>query len=178
MGGKRKLMPQGLRFNVLRRDEFRCTYCGRESPEVVLHVDHVKAAALGGTDDMGNLTTSCSECNQGKGVKDVDVSPRERGSLDGLIGMYGHSLDADGKIHWQFKVIRSVGNDAYAVQLFSWICGAPTDVKIIDTEVLRSSTCRLYGTRQAWMAAADLATDWVERRAHLPDLLPIARSAA
>jgi 5-methylcytosine-specific restriction endonuclease McrA len=32
---------KSLRFEVLRRDGFACTYCGRKPPDVELHIDHV-----------------------------------------------------------------------------------------------------------------------------------------
>jgi hypothetical protein len=38
-----------LRLQVLRRDGFRCTYCGRAPPEVVLHGRGGRAATLPGT---------------------------------------------------------------------------------------------------------------------------------
>lgn len=56
-----------VRFEVLKRDDFTCRYCGRRSPEVVLQVDHVVPQCQGGTDDPMNLVTSCWECNSGKG---------------------------------------------------------------------------------------------------------------
>lgn len=55
-----------LRFEVLRRDQFSCRYCGRRAPEVALEVDHVQPKVLGGSDDPSNLVTSCSDCNRGK----------------------------------------------------------------------------------------------------------------
>jgi hypothetical protein len=62
-------MPLSIRtrFEVFKRDEFRCRYCGRRSPEVVLEVDHIVPTCEGGTDDEMNLVTSCWECNRGKG---------------------------------------------------------------------------------------------------------------
>ena len=54
------------RFEVFKRDEFTCRYCGRRSPEVVLEVDHIVPVCQGGTDDPMNLATSCWECNSGK----------------------------------------------------------------------------------------------------------------
>lgn len=54
------------RFDVFKRDEFTCGYCGRKSPDVVLEVDHIVPVALGGRDDEINLLTSCWECNRGK----------------------------------------------------------------------------------------------------------------
>lgn len=55
-----------IRFLVFRRDGYRCTYCGRRAPEVELHVDHYRAVATGGTDDIDNLRTACADCNLGK----------------------------------------------------------------------------------------------------------------
>jgi len=56
-----------LRFEVFKRDNFTCRYCGRKTPEVILEVDHVIPVSKGGTDDFENLVTSCFECNRGKG---------------------------------------------------------------------------------------------------------------
>lgn len=55
-----------LRFEILRRDNHTCYYCGRKPPEVELTIDHVLPQALGGTDDATNLVTCCKECNSGK----------------------------------------------------------------------------------------------------------------
>lgn len=55
-----------LRFEIFKRDDFTCRYCGRRSPEVVLEVDHIIPVADGGIDDPINLATSCWECNSGK----------------------------------------------------------------------------------------------------------------
>lgn len=54
------------RFEVLRRDEFTCRYCGSAAPDVKLAVDHVVPVALGGSDDVTNLATACVDCNSGK----------------------------------------------------------------------------------------------------------------
>jgi hypothetical protein len=56
-----------VRFEVFKRDNFTCRYCGRRSPDVLLEVDHIIPRAAGGTDDLENLTTSCWDCNHGKG---------------------------------------------------------------------------------------------------------------
>lgn len=54
------------RFEVFKRDDFTCRYCGKKSPEVVLEVDHIVPRAEGGSDDEMNLATSCWDCNHGK----------------------------------------------------------------------------------------------------------------
>jgi len=54
------------RFEVFKRDDFTCRYCGKKSPEVILEVDHIVPVAEGGSDDAINLATSCWACNSGK----------------------------------------------------------------------------------------------------------------
>lgn len=54
------------RFEVLKRDNHTCRYCGGKAPDVVLTVDHVIPVALGGTDDPSNLVAACKDCNAGK----------------------------------------------------------------------------------------------------------------
>lgn len=73
------MIPPKLRFLIIRRDSGRCLVCGRNGEEVPLHVDHVFAKSLGGTDDPANLATLCRDCNLGKGVEQIDHGPlRER----------------------------------------------------------------------------------------------------
>lgn len=55
-----------LRFEVLRRDNHTCRYCGRGAPEAKLTIDHVIPEALGGQDVAENLVTACEDCNSGK----------------------------------------------------------------------------------------------------------------
>lgn len=63
-------LPRWLRFEILKRDGFRCTYCGAGRTQgAVLQVDHVKPKAAGGSDDPSNLTTACDDCNAGKAAR-------------------------------------------------------------------------------------------------------------
>jgi len=55
-----------LRWQVLKRDNFTCQYCGQQAPNVKLEVDHVLAVEDGGDDNPENLVTSCFACNRGK----------------------------------------------------------------------------------------------------------------
>lgn len=55
-----------LRFEVLRRDNHTCQYCGEKAPDVTLHVDHVVPVSLGGSDKPDNLVAACKDCNLGK----------------------------------------------------------------------------------------------------------------
>jgi hypothetical protein len=68
---RRIAIPKWLRFYILWRDNFRCQYCGRGAPDVVLHVDHKISVYDGGTNDPDNLFTACVECNAGKATRSV-----------------------------------------------------------------------------------------------------------
>lgn len=51
------------RFEVLKRDNFRCQYCWRNGKDVTLEVDHIKPKSKWWTDEFDNLITCCRECN-------------------------------------------------------------------------------------------------------------------
>lgn len=56
-----------LRFEVLRRDNHACRYCGAKAPFVELQIDHVIPRTRGGGDEAWNLTAACIDCNISKG---------------------------------------------------------------------------------------------------------------
>ena len=62
-----------LRYEVLRRDNHTCRYCGASAPDVKLTVDHVVPQALGGSDEPANLVTACDPCNSGKTSMPADA---------------------------------------------------------------------------------------------------------
>jgi hypothetical protein len=65
-------VSKSMRYDVLKRDRFKCKACGRSPathPKLTLHVDHVKPRAKKGPSLISNLQTLCSECNLGKGAK-------------------------------------------------------------------------------------------------------------
>jgi hypothetical protein len=62
-----------LRFEILRRDNHACRYCGATAPEAKLTVDHVIPVALGGGDIPENLVTACWDCNSGKSSVPADA---------------------------------------------------------------------------------------------------------
>lgn len=83
----RKAIGKKLRFEIFKRDSFKCQYCGRSSPDVILQVDHINPVKRGGKNDILNLITSCSDCNSGKGARCLDensVLERQRKQLEEL----------------------------------------------------------------------------------------------
>lgn len=59
------------RRNILRRDGYKCAYCGRG--DLPLTVDHIIPKARGGDDNWENLISACTKCNNKKG----DRTPEE-----------------------------------------------------------------------------------------------------
>lgn len=64
----RRANPAGAsrRDTILRRDAFRCVYCGEVFPPEELTVDHVQPQMRGGDTSGGNLVTACRACNTAK----------------------------------------------------------------------------------------------------------------
>lgn len=55
-----------LRFEVFKRDNFTCQYCGKTPPEITLEIDHINPKSKKGKDDINNLIAACFDCNRGK----------------------------------------------------------------------------------------------------------------
>lgn len=88
--GKRK------RFAILKRDGFRCRYCGAFPTVGALRVDHIHPRAEGGGDEPENLITSCFDCNAGKAdvLLEQDVKASDDDAAD-WIGNALHSARVD-----------------------------------------------------------------------------------
>lgn len=72
------------RYEVLRRDNHTCRYCGGTAPDVVLTVDHVMPVSLGGSDKPDNLVAACKDCNAGKAASNPDAPLLENVRDDAL----------------------------------------------------------------------------------------------
>ena len=68
---KREPLSKRIRFEVFKRDNFTCQYCGAKAPDVILEVDHIKPVKEDGTNEIMNLITSCFDCNRGKSSKKI-----------------------------------------------------------------------------------------------------------
>jgi hypothetical protein len=67
---ERAKMTDSLRYDILKRDNFRCQICGSSAQDgVKLHVDHIVPVAKGGQTIRSNLRTLCDRCNMGKSDK-------------------------------------------------------------------------------------------------------------
>ena len=67
---ERMKLTAGLRWLILKRDNYRCVLCGKGSEDnVKLEVDHIIPVSEWGRTEESNLRTLCRECNRGKGSK-------------------------------------------------------------------------------------------------------------
>lgn len=72
------------RYEVLRRDNHTCRYCGGTAPDAILTVDHVVPVSLGGSDAPDNLVAACQDCNYGKASSNPDAPLVENVGDDAL----------------------------------------------------------------------------------------------
>ncbi len=64
-----RYIPASVRVSVLTRDNYKCRFCGRNSTQVQLEIDHIKPFSQGGSHEINNLQTLCIDCNRGKGSR-------------------------------------------------------------------------------------------------------------
>lgn len=64
---QRTRIPRGMRHEVFKRDNYTCVECGAKKEDgATLHIDHIIPVSKGGTDELDNLQTLCSDCNLNK----------------------------------------------------------------------------------------------------------------
>ena len=67
---QRLLLTPKKRYEILKRDNFKCQICGRTQADgVKLEVDHIIPISKGGKTIDENLRTLCHDCNIGKSDK-------------------------------------------------------------------------------------------------------------
>jgi len=55
-----KSIDENIRDTVLRRDDFKCRWCGREAE----NIHHMKFRSQGGSDNPINLVALCFDCHR------------------------------------------------------------------------------------------------------------------
>ena len=67
---ERAKMSESLRYDILKRDNYKCQICGASAKDgAKLQVDHIIPVSKGGKTEPNNLQTLCSRCNVGKSNK-------------------------------------------------------------------------------------------------------------
>jgi 5-methylcytosine-specific restriction endonuclease McrA len=68
----REAISKSRRFDIMKRDDFRCQLCGATQEQgAMLHVDHKVPLPKGGSNEDSNLWTLCDFCNLGKSDKTI-----------------------------------------------------------------------------------------------------------
>ena len=64
---KRQPIKASLRFEILKRDDYRCQMCGVTAKDgATLEIDHIHPVSKGGSNEPDNLQVLCRDCNAGK----------------------------------------------------------------------------------------------------------------
>lgn len=66
---ERSKLTKSLRYDVLKKYNFKCATCGVNASKSELVIDHIQPIVLGGRTEITNLQALCVDCNQGKGAK-------------------------------------------------------------------------------------------------------------
>lgn len=66
----RKGISLKLRYEIFKRDGFKCVLCGATAQDDLLMIDHIKPVVKGGLNECENLRTLCRQCNLGKMISE------------------------------------------------------------------------------------------------------------
>lgn len=111
-------MKESLRKKVLKRDNYRCVYCGSTEN---LQVDHKIPRKYGGNDHFENLVTACQVCNIRKSAKLEDNLKEQVISISEW--KKGHFFETEQKTKVEYIVRDSSENLEYLKPLVKQLQG-------------------------------------------------------
>lgn len=123
-----------VRIRALKRDKYKCTYCGISGNEAELEVDHIVPKSKGGSHHISNLTTACRKCNQKKSNRPMHPTTEHCEPI-GLVGLYAMLFDDEGYMKYN-GYIAGIFERFALFQYFSALTGSPTQIEAIPIEVL------------------------------------------
>lgn len=104
---ERQAISKKMRFEVFRRDSFTCQYCGKQSPDVVLHVDHIKPVSKGGKNTLLNLITSCIDCNLGKSDRELSDDSAVKKQQKHLSDLAERKAQIEMMVEWRESLLEA-----------------------------------------------------------------------
>jgi len=109
-----------------------CEDCGTDGRLQVHHPTYDKSRMPWEYDDLKALCPSCHRKADWKRIagNGHSITPAQ----DALVGKYFHSLNDEGKVQWQGRVIGPTSHGCYLVQLFSWLGGDPSNCCLVPFE--------------------------------------------
>lgn len=78
-GKKRKSLTKADKDKILKRQKYKCAMCPKDLSKTVVHFDHKKPLALGGSDTLRNYQALCPTCHAEKTREDRSkIAKRKR----------------------------------------------------------------------------------------------------
>ena len=111
-------VSKALRYEIFRRDNHACRYCGSVAPDVKLTIDHVIPGTLGGSDDPSNLVTACTDCNAGKSATPPDAPLVEDIAQDAL--RWRRAMEAANELAARERDVSQAFVDAFLTSWNEW----------------------------------------------------------
>jgi hypothetical protein len=139
-----------VRIRVMKRDRFKCTYCGIPGTDAELEIDHIIPVSKGGSNHISNLTTACRKCNQQKRDK-ISYAPAicNTPKNHSIIGMFLHTFNSRQEIEHQGRIVGETTNE-YLIELFSFSDGLPTNIITITKAEIFNENIKLYASQANW----------------------------
>ena len=143
------------RFEIFKRDDFTCHYCGKKSPEVKISVDHLIAISNGGSDDNSNLVTACMGCNIAKGNIPLSKSMLEEDSLGNLPKPISDNkitvnLSVSTDLNEERKQLKATWRDLIVAGLHA-LKGTPIKTKPLNHEEIEAHLkCAVQELTETW----------------------------
>lgn len=156
-------LSKRLRYEILRRDNHACRYCGAHAPDVPITVDHVVPTALGGTDAPSNLVAACKDCNAGKSASSPDAPIVDDVAADAL--RWGRAMERAAQAQAADRQREAEYMADFADHWHDWASGGRP---LLELTAEHYST--LQNLRRAGLAVEDLqyATDEAMCATHIP----------
>lgn len=124
---KRVSLSKKTRFEVFKRDGFKCQYCGKSAPDVILEVDHILPVCNGGDNEMLNLVTSCFDCNRGKS---------------------GNELSDHAVVTKQIEQLQEINERREQLEMIANWRQELLSLNQAKADILHTELCRRYGVKE------------------------------
>lgn len=122
---KRTAISKKVRFEVFKRDGFKCQYCGASAPEAVLEVDHIQPVSKGGKNDILNLITACHPCNNGKSDRALSDGAAVTKQIDQLQELQERREQLEMLLKWRNALTDIQADEVQAIAA-AWSAVAPS----------------------------------------------------
>jgi hypothetical protein len=124
MPTKRKSISKKTRFEVFKRDGFKCQYCGAMAPDVLLEIDHIQPVSKDGAHDILNFLTACSTCNAGKSDRPLSDDTAVKKQQAQLQQLHERREQLEMMLQWR-DGLKDIESDQIDVVAKAWSDAAP-----------------------------------------------------